>query len=485
MERIKKTASSRTRRVPCLLPISAAAFFLCFPLSAGNVYASAVDGLAQENYQEILPDGAPTGNTQDPMQDIPPEGSTQDPAQDISPEGNIQDSLDDTPPGSSVQPQPPISKEETITVQASVSQKKNKKYAYISWKAAKGAATYKIQRSTNPGGNYTTLTVLGDNGKKFTDTHVKRGTRYWYRVAAYKKDGTVFYSDAMPFECPLGKVTGVRLVRYSASSVKVLWDQNTDAKYYKIFCSKTKSGKYTQLGTTQNTWYRAEGLSSNQNYYFKVQACASKKASGLDADASSAAQIKTTPYERTTIFAGDSLTAGLLSYNILNEIGIGGKKDVVAEVGLNTTTFRTKRVFNGKSGLEAVVSAKPYRVYLMLGVNEIHYRSADDVIAGYKEILKGIQQGSPGTDIVVLAASPVTSAELASRPGFGQIPDLNKKLKSLASTMGIKFYDYSSFLKDSKGCLKKEYAAKDGFHWQPSAYHIFADQIEAYDKKLD
>ena len=88
----------------------------------------------------------------------------------------------------------------------------------------------------------------------------------------------------------------------------------------------------------------------------------------------------------------------------------------------------------------------------MLGDNDIHYRNKNDLIDGYREIVRAIKAGSPGTDIVILAASPVTAAEASRRKGFAQIPAYN---------------------------------AGDGVHWQPAAYHEYARRLTAYDKSLD
>ena len=132
-----------------------------------------------------------------------------------------------------------------------------------------------------------------------------------------------------------------------------------------------------------------------------------------------------------------------------------------------------------------MIAYQPYRVYLMLGMNEIHYRSSETVAAGYEEIVREIKAGTPQTDIVLLAVSPVTKAERNNRSGFAQIPDLNQRIRKIAQSLGVKYYDYTGFLKDADGCLKTELASSDGVHWTASAYHTFADVMEAYDRSLD
>ncbi len=382
--------------------------------------------------------------------------------------------------------------EQAPQIKASLKDKKNTKAATIQWNSVKGAAVYKVQRSQEKDGKFKNIAQVdaADSGKaaeKYKDTDVKRGNRYFYRIAVKMESGTTCYSNVAAFTCPYTKVSGVRLARDSASSVKVSWNpgKNQQPKYYKVYYTDNAAGDYKLAGTTRDTLYRVSGLQVNRDYYFKVKACAAKKASGMDGALSDAVKIRTAPYNRTTIFAGDSITVGLRTYNILSGMSIQGNKGIVAEVGLNTTTFRTRRVFEGKTGVEAIIAAKPYRVYLMLGDNEIHYRSKEDTVAGYREILKRIQAGTPDTDIVVLAATPVTSAKVASQKGFAQIPAYNESLKALAKSMGVRYFDCTDFLKDSSGWLKTSYAAGDGIHWKVEAYREYARRLEAYDRSLE
>ena len=382
--------------------------------------------------------------------------------------------------------------EQSPQIKASLKDKKNTKAATIQWNGVKGAAVYKVQRSQEKDGKFKNIAQVdaADSGKaaeKYKDADVKRGNRYFYRIAVKMESGTTCYSNVAAFTCPYTKVSGVRLARDSASSVKVSWNpgKNQQPKYYKVYYTDNAAGDYKLAGTTRDTLYRVSGLQVNRDYYFKVKACAAKKASGMDGALSDAVKIRTAPYNRTTIFAGDSITVGLRTYNILSGMSIQGNKGIVAEVGLNTTTFRTRRVFEGKTGVEAIIAAKPYRVYLMLGDNEIHYRSKEDTVAGYREILKRIQAGTPDTDIVVLAATPVTSAKVASQKGFAQIPAYNESLKALAKSMGVRYFDCTDFLKDSSGWLKTSYAAGDGIHWKVEAYREYARRLEAYDRSLE
>lgn len=286
---------------------------------------------------------------------------------------------------------------------------------------------------------------------------------------------------------PLKRVSGVKLVRYSTKAVKVTWKKVSKANYYKVYYSQTKNGKYKLSGVTKNRQLLVTKLKDKKKYYIYVQACEKKnKESAKDSAPSKKVHMTMQKYQRKIIFAGDSVCQGIGIYGrTYPAMHSSARKKVVAYKGLNTITFRTKRVFNGMTGIQKVISEKPYRVYMMLGINEVHYRPVSQMIADYTTLINSIQKSSPNTDIVLCAVSPVTRAEQARHPGMKQIPAFNSQLKKLAKKLGLKYLDYTAFLKDSGGFLKSSYATGDGYHWQPSAYAKFGEVVGEYDKSLD
>lgn len=290
-----------------------------------------------------------------------------------------------------------------------------------------------------------------------------------------------------PTEAPdrLKAVSGVKLVRYSTHSVKVTWNENKKAKFYRVYYYK-KNGNVHLAGVTKSTQYLVQKLKNNTTYYFYIVAGTKKKASAEDSNFSKKVHIKTKTYVHKTIFAGDSICEGITDYGLaFPQMKFTGKKKVIAYRGLNTVTFHTKRIFDGQTGLQKLISEKPYRVYMMLGINEVFYKRTEDMIAEYKSMIQAIRQGSPGTDIVLCAISPVTRAERARYPGYSRLPVFNKKLEKLAKKTGAIYFDYTGFLQDSDGYLKAQYAAGDGYHWKPSAYTVFGKIVNKFDKSLD
>lgn len=282
----------------------------------------------------------------------------------------------------------------------------------------------------------------------------------------------------------LKKVQGVTVTRYSTHEVKISWKKQKTAKFYKVYYSPNKNGKYRCVGTTKEQHFLVRKLKNHKKYFFYVRACQKRKITERDSVPSKTVSIQTRTYSRKTIFAGDSICQGIAGWTIPS-LHIGGQKKVVAYKGLNTVTYHTKRIFGGKTGLQKLIEEKPYRIYMMLGINEIHFRRESEMIQEYEGMVHAIKQASPGTDIVLCGVSPVTAGECVKRDGFLQIPTFNRHLQKMAKRNGVKYLDYTDFLKDSKGYLKGNYAQADGYHWKPAAYQQFAKIIQKYDLSQD
>ena len=287
-------------------------------------------------------------------------------------------------------------------------------------------------------------------------------------------------ADAGKKRHPVKELT---ITRYDSHSLRLEWKARKRAKYYKIYRCKEKKGNYELIKTTKKTHYINKGLKKNTKYYYRIKTCYKKKNSEWDSELCKAVAKKTKEYHRTTVFAGDSIMTGLSIYRSVDRINIGGSKKVVAYKGLGTLTFQNKSVFGGKTGVGKVISYKPYRIYVMLGMNEVHYRRKTDMIKNYEEIIKKFKKACPEADIVMLPISPVSRRIAAQKIGFKQIPAFNKMVKGLADKYHCRYYDFTASFKDKDGYLKG--GSPDGVHWNASGYNKFAELLEKYDKSID
>ncbi len=143
-----------------------------------------------------------------------------------------------------------------------------------SWSAVSGASGYELYRSTSSSGTYSR--VYAGTALAYTNTSLKTGSAYYYKVRAYRTVGsTKVYGPftAAKYARPtLGVPTSVRAARASATSIKVTWGGVTGASGYELWRSTSSTGTYALVKTTTSRYYTNTGLSTGKYYYYKVRA---------------------------------------------------------------------------------------------------------------------------------------------------------------------------------------------------------------------
>lgn len=165
----------------------------------------------------------------------------------------------------------------------------------------------------------------------------------------------------------------------------------------------------------------------------------------------------------------------------------------ITEVGEWSELFDGKNVINrGISGdvtygvlnrLPFILSQKPKKIFLAIGVNDIKRgASINEISRNHERIIKLITQTSPKTKLYVESILPVSESMLASiyaKITNERIVNANLKLKELTKKYGCTYVDlHQSELKGSDGQLKKELST-DGLHLQPIAYIIWANYLKS------
>ena len=146
----------------------------------------------------------------------------------------------------------------------------------LTWGKCTGVTGYEIYRSTSKNGTYKKVKTITSNTNSSTITGLKAGTKYYYKVRAYKTvDGQKIYGT---FSTVLQTVTKPK----APTSIKVLpatkkatvtWTKATGAVGYEVYMATSKNGTYKKIGaTTSALKYVKAGLTSGKKYYYKVRA---------------------------------------------------------------------------------------------------------------------------------------------------------------------------------------------------------------------
>lgn len=62
---------------------------------------------------------------------------------------------------------------------------------------------FNVERKDGPGGRYRTIGTVGPNMTTYTDTGLRPGKDYFYRICAFNEAGHSEYTNEIPFEAPL------------------------------------------------------------------------------------------------------------------------------------------------------------------------------------------------------------------------------------------------------------------------------------------
>lgn len=130
--------------------------------------------------------------------------------------------------------------------------------------------------------------------------------------------------------------------------------------------------------------------------------------------------------------------------------------------------------------LYGIIEAKPKKLFLMIGINDINQgRTVDDIFNNYEQIVKRIKASTPKTEVLIQSLLPVNNQKFLNRGVNDKVRILNAKLQELAIELSFQYIDlFSSFL-DSNQELDTQYTT-DGIHLNGQGYLIWQKIIEKH-----
>jgi len=145
----------------------------------------------------------------------------------------------------------------------------------LKWEHVDYATRYQIYRATSKNGKYTRIHSTSDRWVySYTDTSLKEGNYYYYKIRAYKKvDGKKYYgawSDIITVKTKISDTTFTAQKDYDNSSVTLKIKKDKSVTGYIVYMYKSKSKSYEKVWAGKSTKYTRQ-VSLNKNYYFKIR----------------------------------------------------------------------------------------------------------------------------------------------------------------------------------------------------------------------
>lgn len=145
----------------------------------------------------------------------------------------------------------------------------------VSWKSIEGSDEYFVYRSSKADGAFEKVAVT--TGKSYTDTSVKAGKVYYYKVKAVTDNKAINNSElsnSVKRTCDLARPVVKVSKNKKTGKVKLSWKRVKNAKKYTIYRATSKNGKYTKIGTTAKLNFVNKNVKKGKTYYYKVKAIA-------------------------------------------------------------------------------------------------------------------------------------------------------------------------------------------------------------------
>lgn len=169
------------------------------------------------------------------------------------------------------------------------------------------------------------------------------------------------------------------------------------------------------------------------------------------------------------VFLGDSLTE---AFDLRHYLGLPNLRNR----GLSGDS--TSQVLYR---LEEIVNARPARLFLMIGINDL-FQGEDEVtiFQNILRILDRFRESSPETILCLQSILPVNESVMLSDDDINLfIFSLNDSLKQYCRKTGILFIDlYGNFL-NKQGEMDRKYTY-DGVHLTPEGYALWAELVQPF-----
>lgn len=144
----------------------------------------------------------------------------------------------------------------------------------MEWDRNPKATGYRIYRKEGSSAEVVYKTVYGNTNTTFSDTAVKQGTTYKYRVKSFRELYNTSYSSMEPgVETFIAGLCGPNYTITSrCQRINLTWKKNPYATHYEVYYSTSPdNSKFVKLFTTPRLYYNTTKLTVGKKYYFRVR----------------------------------------------------------------------------------------------------------------------------------------------------------------------------------------------------------------------
>ncbi len=183
------------------------------------------------------------------------------------------------------------------------------------------------------------------------------------------------------------------------------------------------------------------------------------------------------------VFLGDSTTYGLGHYDVVPDEQVWTPASGTLTLSLwNTATIVYPEDGSEISIVDAAAKKQPEYLLITLGVNGISFMKESYFIEVYTALVQAVQEASPDTKIILNSIYPAT-ARYPESTGITneKISTANGWVERIANTLGVRYLDSASVLKDENGNMPDSLDnGGDGLHMNADGYMLVIDYVRTH-----
>lgn len=184
-------------------------------------------------------------------------------------------------------------------------------------------------------------------------------------------------------------------------------------------------------------------------------------------------------YFSDAAFVGDSITQGMILYEIVPEATIIANKGINLDTVYDSDKIRTSEGY--VSVLDRLQEVNPKKIYIMFGANGVGWFTPEHFTQSYGKFVDTVKEQHPDSIIYLQSITPVTAtyAQADNNIDNQKINEYNKLILKVAEEKGVYYLDVASALKDENGALPED-ACQDGMHFSVESYQKWLEYLKTH-----
>ena len=129
--------------------------------------------------------------------------------------------------------------------------------------------------------------------------------------------------------------------------------------------------------------------------------------------------------------------------------------------------------------LTPIIQAKPRKIFLLIGVNDLLFHPLSTIGKNYEKIVKRIKTQTPETALYLESVLPIHNDLRRNGLKNADIDALNGQIFELSKKYNATYIDLASKLKNTEGGLQEDLSL-DGIHLNGKGYMILGENLRKY-----